>query len=375
LSTLLLWMAVACAPKAPPASLLEPGGEGVARASGDATLLLQGFDVRWHARPHRISGLGFGASGTDDGTGQLGGTLWGRIRGGTWASGVAATDVASMQVKYGAVQASSIEVAAGRASLTLRGALSKRDSDGATAQTTVPVTVELPGVGPDAALAVWITGFDFDTTASHPNGYTPRALAVQLSAPRRDEQGDVVVDVTARLDGAPVPDRRQDLGAYASTAVVDLVVVATEHGRSQRLSVAVDEEVEAFEEGALRRAPRRLPLSSELHEGAYAAIGGLSGFSVEVDAGGPVAGRYLRALTIGVEDERLDVVRGTYEASAAVRFANNGPIPRKMRLRASVDVTLLELPAGASVRRGRWLPPPGQGAAVVYPTMERVDEP
>ncbi len=50
-------------------------------------------------------------------------------------------------------------------------------------------------------------------------------------------------------------------------------------------------------------------------------------------------------------------------------------IARAPGVAASVDVTVRELPAGASVRRGRWLPPPGQGAAVVYPTMERVDGP
>jgi hypothetical protein len=185
----------------------------------------------------------------------------------------------------------------------------------------------------------------------------------------------VSVDVTARLDGAPVPDRRQALGAYASTAWVELVVVGSEHAHATRLRTGLDEDVPPLEEGALRRSPQRLPLGAELAPGTVTAIAGLTGFSLEVDSQGPMSGRYLRALTVAVEDERLDLARGSYDAAGALRFANSGPIPRKLHLAADLEVSLLQLTEPAAVRRGRWQPGPGQGAVVAYPSMEEVEGP
>jgi hypothetical protein len=371
---LLIALFLSCVPKTVPVQLPDPGGEAAAQATGRGALFLQGVDVRWHARPHRVSGLGFGASGVDVDD-VLTGTLFGRIRGGTWASGVAATDVASLSVKYGAVQGSHLAVATARAELSLVGALPKRDQEGLSAQTTVTVELPLPELSPEAEVVVWLQGFDFDTRPSHDTGYTPRAIGVSLGPVERTEAGMVSVDVTARLDGAPVPDRRQALGAYASTAWVELVVVGSEHAHATRLRTGLDEDVPPLEEGALRRSPQRLPLGAELAPGTVTAIAGLTGFSLEVDSQGPMSGRYLRALTVAVEDERLDLARGSYDAAGALRFANSGPIPRKLHLAADLEVSLLQLTEPAAVRRGRWQPGPGQGAVVAYPSMEEVEGP
>lgn len=339
---------------------------------GQGALFLQGFDVRWHARPHRVSGLGFGASGVGD-DGELLGRIWGRIRGGTWASGAAASDAASLQVKYAAIQSPGVHVSTARAELVLRGSRRQRDEEG-PAETSVTVELDVPVLAGDDALVAWISGFDFDTTASHENGYTPHAIAVTVAEPRRLPSGRVAVDVSARLDGAPVPDRRQKLAEYASAATVEVVVVAAEHAHAERLSTGLDEDVPALEQGALRRAPQRLPLSAALHDDVRSAVGGLSGFSLEVDADGPISGRYLRAMTVAVEDERLDLARGSYDAAAALRFANDGTIPRRLHVAAHVDVSLLQLHDPAAVRRGRWQSAEGQQAAVAYPSMAPLPE-
>ena len=118
------------------------------------------------------------------------------------------------------------------------------------------------------------------------------------------------------------------------------------------------------------REPLRVPLRVDVLPQLPAPIAGLSGFSVGMLVDGPVAGRYLRALAIGVEDERHDAARGVFEALVGLQFSNFGPVPRKVRVDASATVTVVQPPGPADVRRGRWLPEPnGFAHSVGYPEL------
>jgi hypothetical protein len=103
-------------------------------------------------------------------------------------------------------------------------------------------------------------------------------------------------------------------------------------------------------------------------------VAGLSGFDLDVLVDGAHDGRYVRSLTVGLEDGRYDGARGTYDALVALRFDNTGKLPRKMKVEAEAEFTLLQLPAEAEIRTGRWSPPAdGLAHVVSYPDLLPMD--
>ncbi len=355
----LLWSGCAAvAPRGVPEGPISAVAED---RSAEGALWLQGFAVRWEARPHRLRTLGFAAEGTAAPGAELEGALRATARGGSWSDGRLASDQPRLAVRYAAARSGDLVVRSGTTRLVVQGG-----RGGQRALGSVPVHVPWPEGVPAVA---WLTSFAFDTSPSHEDGFTPRRLEVSLGAPAVVGDGVEVV-VAGELDAAPVPDRRQQLRSWTATIDVGWVVVGAPGGRVHRLDVQRDLE-ESVDPNDVpgRREPLRVPIHVDL-AGLGAPVAGLSSFGIGVEEG-PIAGRYLRALAVGVEDERVDLARAAFDAAVALQFSNGGTIPRKVRVDARATVSVLEPAGPVEVRRGRWAPE-GEGfeRAVRYPSLE-----
>lgn len=370
---LLLSLALAgCTPRSPAVPPPQPMVAVRSSPPVDGGLFLQGFDVTWKARPHRLSRMEIAARGSleaeDD---PLAGILAAEVRGGTWASGQLATDTPIVTVRYGALLSPEVVFRPGSTDLVLRGRVGRRGEPDVPAEASVEVTVELPPDAPRDAVAVWLTGFELDTAPSHPNGYTPHAIAVRASEPILE--GDTArFTVTARLEAAPVIDRTQHLAEYGSRVRVDYAVV-TAAGADTRF--AIRSSVDQGKASVTRHVdPARVPITAQGEAGWPNGVAGLSGFDLDVLVDGAHDGRYVRSLTVGLEDGRYDGARGTYDALVALRFDNTGKLPRKMKVEAEAEFTLLQLPEDAEIRTGRWSPPAdGLAHVVSYPDLSPMD--
>lgn len=354
----LLATALAAPPSEPPPAAFEVG------MPAEAALFLDGFDMVWDKRPHRLRRLSVGAVGTG-----AEGALSAAAQGGTWATGVKASDTPRLRVDYAHLAAPGVRFIPVRVRIALQGRAKGPDRVDVVPERTVEAFVLLPpGVPEDAALAPWITGLDISTLPSHEVGYTPHALAVGLGRPVRDG-ARVTVPVTAKVEAAPVPDRNQQLRDYSATVVIELVVVVAEGGQAAPVHghKALQRSVEPVA-SPRRGAPFRVPLAAEVPEGTETVVAGLSGFSIEIGREGPTAGRYLRALTVGLRDPRHDRHRGSWVGSAAMRMSNAGELSRAIRVNAELDATLLHLPGPAAVSRGSWAPAEGTGC-VTWPAL------
>jgi hypothetical protein len=98
----------------------------------------------------------------------------------------------------------------------------------------------------------------------------------------------------------------------------------------------------------------------------------LSGFDLDITKDGWVAGRYLRGLAAGIEDERVSGDR--YDANVVLTFANTGPAKRRVPAAARASFTLLELGADAEVKTDRWTSSGlHQREVVSFPDLQTVD--
>lgn len=354
-------------PSVPPpaAEVAVTTGEGA-----EGALFLQGFDVMWVQRPHRLSRLRVGVEGRVGEEG-LAGTFEAVVQGGTWANGKMASDTPKVSVRYAGLVSDDLVFVPGRVDLVLEGSYGYREARPAAGGATVRVPI--PAEAGADAVAVWLTGVDFATAASHPHGYTPRTLSAQLMPPRR--AGDAVeIDVFAAFEAAPTLDRVQDLAAYGSHVRVDYVVAFAKGGAARRFGVRAILEHGVDPEGSVPDPdPAHIPVTAPVARGLPEAVAGLSGFAVTLLEDGRADGRYMRALTVGVEDGRYDGARGTYDAVATLRFTNAGRLARRTHVDAAAEFTLLELAHPAEVREGRWSPPvDGQAHRVAYPSMEEI---
>ena len=369
---------VACPPKTPTVLPPTPSASTNVGSPLGGALFLQGFDVQWTFRPHRMKRLAIGAEG-ELGARGLTGDLVASVVGGSFANGAVMSDTPEVTLYYGGLVSPEVTFVHGETQLTLSGALGTRKYPEVVAEATVPVSVALPADMATGGVAVWLTGFDFLAGADHPNGYTPHAVAVDLSEPTfRD--GHVDFDVHAMFQAAPVLDRVEKLAEYGSTVAVHYTVVLARHGHAQRFGVhaAVEHgvDVDPDEKISKKNDPARIPVTVDVARNLAAAVAGISGFKFELQETGPVDGRYMRAITVGLEDGRYDGARGTYDGLVDLRFANAGKLPRPVRVDASAWFTLLQLPDAAEVRQGRWTPPvDGKGHHVVYPDMQEQPTP
>jgi hypothetical protein len=334
----------------------------LARGEPEGGLFLQGFDVSWRRRPHRLSHLFVEAASvaSPDG-GPLRGVLRAGLRGGSWASGERGFDTPSLTVRYGALLGERLRFWQGAADLAIEGQRGRGRPPGFAAEGVTRVSLDL-GIDPnEEAVAVWLTGFDLAVDPLHPDGYTLEGLAVSLGVPRV-EAGVVSFDVAARLVAGPVPDRRQRLARYGSTARIGYAVVVAPNGLARRFGVRANDGLTG------KREPARIAVNVPCAAGQPITIAGLSGFFLGLTRTGTSSGRYLRALTVGLEAGRYDGGRGTYDALVALRLTNAGPLRRPTEVDASAEFTLLQLPEPADAREGRWSPAEeGQTHEAAYP--------
>lgn len=335
----------------------------------DEALVLEGFDMVWDRRPHRLRRLSVAATGVQ-GAAELRATA----QGGTWATGVKASDTPRLRVDYAHVAAPGLRFVPVQVRVPLQGRAKGPDRVYVVPERTVPVDLPLPEHLAGAALGAWLTGIDISTLPSHEVGYTPHAISVTLGAPQHTAEG-ARLSVHTRVEAAPVPDRNQQLQDYRATVVVDLVVAVAEAGSAARVHAHKTAQRNVEPVASPRRgAPFRIPLSAPVPSDLAWTVAGLSGFSIEFGREGPTSGRYLRALTVGLRDPRVDAVRGVWFAEADMRMSNAGELSRAIRVHAEIDATLLHLGAPGALSRGRWSPEAGTGCAR-WPDLSAVDCP
>lgn len=317
--------------------------------------VLQGFRIRWDARPHRLRSLGFGVDLGPAPHGAAAGSLTAHVRGGSWATGERARDVPRVELDYAGLVSPSRAGYRGVARLAAQGratrdVLLRRPAEARR-------VVEVPLAAPAEAGAVYLTAFRLDTDAGHPDGFTLHALRIELGPVDVDEddEGRVVArfDAHLRVEAAAVPDRRQDLEEYGVEVEIGWLLLpgpATGvtrqplDGRDRRgISLAGDTEV----------VPRaRLPFGAACRgPGAFV---GLAGFFVEIGQDGYDSGRYLRELAVQVDDVRVDPFRARCDGELSIVFSNAGDIARPVAVSFGAVVSTLETAAGEATFSGRW---------------------
>jgi hypothetical protein len=339
-----------------------PASDPVVALGADShqVLALQSLSYEWRARPHRLSHLSFAA--TLDGPER--GTIAAEVHGGSWASGQVATDEPTFVTDVVYVASPDLVARHGTVQLTVSGALSERHDEGVgRAHTSIEVPAD--GLPADASLGVALCGFRFDSV-SHESGYTIHAIGVETGAPVRD--GNVVrFDIDARVQPGPVPDRHQHLGTYGADVQVDWVLIAIDSGGTATRKVLDARIRDSVVPG---QRVQQFPVTWET-AGTGRTVALLSGFDLDITKDGWVAGRYLRGLAAGIEDERTSGDR--YEANVVLTFANTGPAKRRVPAAARASFTLLELGAEAEVKTDRWTSTGiHQREVVSFPELETV---
>jgi hypothetical protein len=335
-------LVIACAAHVPPVPAAAPVVS--IGADGHQVLALQGLAYEWRTRPHRLSHLSFGAA--LDGPGR--GTIAAEVHGGSWASGQVALDEPTFVTDVAYVSSEELVARHGTVHLTVTGSLADRH-DGGGGRAVATIEVPATGLPAGASLGVALCGFTLDSGVSHESGYTIHALGVEVGEPVRE--GDVVrFDVAARVQPAPVPDRRQRLATYGAEVEVDWVLLAVDTGvvTRQILTARLRDDILPGQ----RVQPSRFPVTWPTAPDTAHAVALLSGFDLDITKDGWVAGRYLRALAAGIEGGRTDGDR--FEADVVFRFANNGPAKRRVPTEARASFTLLQLGPDAQVHTDRW---------------------
>lgn len=340
---LLLAAAQARAADTPPASAAPA-------SATSTTAVLQGFHVRWDARPHRLHSLGMQVDLAAAPGGGTEGTLAAQVRGGSWASGVKAHDTPAIEVDYAALTSRHRPAYQGTANLQLAGNIAPEREKRVPAAGGIRIDDPLPQGATGAA--VFLTGFQIDTDAAHPDGFTVHELGISVGPPTV-AHGRVAFDVTARLVAAAVLDRRQNLEDYGASVDIYYVVVPSAAEAVHRLSVTgtMTRGISLVNDNEAVR-PGRFPFAVDTH--APAALVGLSGFLLQLDEQGSTSGRYLREVGVQLDDVRLDPVRGRVDGDAEMVFSNSGDVARPIAVTLSADLTVLDLTAGETTWSGRW---------------------
>jgi hypothetical protein len=352
---------LACAAHVMP---VPPAGPVVSIGSdAHEVLALQGLSYEWRTRPHRLSHLSFGAKLDSPGRG----TIAAEVHGGSWASGKVALDEPTFVTGIAYVSSANLLARHGTVHLTVSGALSDRhDGEGGRARAVIEVPAA--GLPAEGSLGVALCGFTLDSGVSHVSGYTIHAIGIEAGEPVRD--GDVVrFDVDVRVQPGPVPDRHQRLATYGAEVDVDWVLLAVDSGAASRkvLTARLRDNILPGQK------PSRFPVTWTTAADTKHVVALLSGFDLDITKDGWVAGRYLRALAAGIEDERTNALGDRYDADVVFRFANNGPAKRRVPADARASFTLLELGADAEVETDRWTSSGShQREVVAFPGLEAV---
>lgn len=377
-----------------------------------SALYLQGFDVSWETRPHRLQSLVVVAdAGAPAAQTPPSGALLARVQGGSWADGRVARDEALVNIAYGGVSSREASIYRGAVRTAVRGdaspmgarepaivtipvevpltaATSAAPATGGTTEMPMEVPMEAPmeaptetpmgtapetppaaGTAPPEAAnqaadearaarydggAVFLQGIAIQTDAAHPDGFTPHVLAVQLG-PVTVRDGIARFDLTVEVQAAAVPDREQHLTDYGAEVEVGWVLVPAAAERVHRLEAsggaAHGIEVEAT---ASKGEPVPLPVGVDLQPDTEDVAVGLSGFRVAIDQAGLDSGRYLRSLGMTVADAGVDPWRRRWDGVVEARFSNAGEVTRADAVALQADVTVLELGEGDRSWSGRW---------------------
>ncbi len=370
-----------------------------------SALYLQGFDVSWETRPHRLHSLVVVAdAGAPSAQTPPSGGLLAAVRGGSWADGEVANDAAMVNLAYGGISSESTPIYRGAVRASLKGEAAPLGG-AEPARVTIPVEVPLSGgaaaptapgpaaVAPGTATtipdpaaavpptdapvvpaaqydggAVFLQGLAIETDAAHPDGFTPHTLAVQLG-PVTVTNGVARFDLTLEVQAAAVPDRDQHLAGYGAEVEVGWVLVPAAAERVHRLEAAGGA-THGIEVDAQRghAEPVPLPVGADLRQGTTDVAVGLSGFRVAIDQSGIDAGRYLRDLGITVADAGVDPWRRRWDGVVEARFSNAGDVTRSESVALEADVTVLELGAGDRAWSGSWTTPVTSGPQqMAYP--------
>ncbi|MEZ4318353.1 MAG: hypothetical protein R3F61_12655 [Myxococcota bacterium] len=334
------WMAVVSAIGC--GVLASSGVRAAEPADLPSALVLSGFGVEWEKRPHRVRVLGFGARA--DGTGVPEGTLWTDVQGGTWADGATARDVPKQTLLYAGLASSARRLVSGTTTVEVRG--DRREAGEGVA--TVRVPLETPSG------ALWLRGFRVESGEEHPVGYTLHALGVQLGA-LQPVEGGVEFEVRVQLHASGVPDRLQQLKDYGARFEVDWLVVPADASRVRVHTQSSDRKTGVgLAEGEDGVPVSRVDFDWEVEAGDVVA--GLTGFHVDVANEGPVDGRYWRSLDVQLVTSAYDPYRARWSGQLDLRFANGGPITRRLGVQVGAVVTTLALDAGERTWTGRWTP-------------------
>lgn len=313
--------------------------------------VLQGFDIAWESRPHRLRSLGFIVDVRGDAAGNPTGSLTASAQGGSWASGEQARDTPAIELDYAGFSSPVRQPVTGHVQVTVDGRGGTVVRDIVPAKGTARVEVAVPEG--TAAVGTFLTGFSIQTDPLHEFGFTLHELEIQLGAP--EVVGDrAAFDVTVRFVAAPVPDRAQDLSVYGGTIDVWYAVIPTAvEGVARRAETGRLEHGIELEAGPVTRPVRRNVEVLTDPNGVGAMIG-LSGFRVAVDEAGLLSGRYLRELAIRAEELRYDPFLHEADASISLLFSNAGPVTRPISVDVGASITVLSLLPRERTWSGRW---------------------
>lgn len=314
------------------------GGPGVTVKLSEATTQaddLEGMSMLWQARTHRISQAHVQVTGKGEAD-----VL---VVGGTWTTGVAASDNTDVTIQMGHVEAPGATLIPGEIRLRAPAETRKGQAPAVAAGT---VTIPLRSIPEGAAVAVTLNGFSLDTRPTHEEGATLGGLGVQLKNPRVEGQS-LVFDYEAGIEAHATPDRSSQHLKQGFEADIRIGFTAwMVPGGAATPDAAV-------KQGKLPVTMKAGAVDMKTHDQAIQVGGqaglpgghlGLTGFKLQMGNDCPLGGRYLRGMAFDLEPGTYDPKTGSMSGKVTTGYTNTGEVSRATRYALEVDSVLIQSP-------------------------------
>jgi len=294
-------------------------------ASSNATVLLTGFEIKWKHLVHRINRLGlwFSDQRFDPETSSLEFSSAVYCEGGSWTW----FERFGYRVEAKGVRSGSAVFASG--------AVSDIEMIGGEGAGSLVLNASQLGFRECTDLAVFLTGFSFDTEPEYVHGYPVTDLGIEVAGELDEGAGTLKIDARATLK-AGERDLRRGFGTdYRSSARVHFTAACIRDGhctssrRGYRLR-GWDPTPERF---------RRVKIEGEPgYAFAFVAPAAI-GFSWD-------SAHYVRFIRWGIGETRYEPASGVMELESEAVLSNQGMLCYRPELDVFLDLVLVQLADG-----------------------------
>jgi len=289
-----------------------------------ATLLLEGFLLRYHDAPHRMTWTEARVDGISNKPGGPQGMAAVAFEGGDWSRvdgikfRVDALPVSSPKMRFTHL-ADTLHLTGGRAQKRVR--------------------LDLTGLGIDefTKQAIVLRGFSFDSSKDHKDGLNTKGLTVRIE-PRGRDRNFLVFDIIMEMKGGPVAFRPDPGYDYKTDGHIFYTVISADNA-------AFPEENIHYMLRNRERAPADVQsLMLKCAASGYAnAVPALRGFEFDIHS---TKARFIRELTLQLKDNTFNSLTGRLVTHVDGYVSNAGTTEGALDVRFNADVVGICVPPG-----------------------------